>query len=246
VTPDGWQWSHISGRDRELDCLRVPPRRVVLVVLHPDTVYLEVWRAVQGPCGRWATMQKISPTKTAFAAPRPSRPGIAGDIAIIYGVFSDYLRSRGYAEFTIAHYRRNLAYLATWLRTHRWRGRLTKLTRLTLDRLLHDLEAERTHETVLGYRKPLRHWLRFHGRLARATRPVLWQPWLDDYLEFLRTHRGVGQSTLEHTQRDVGAYLRWQFGRNPVDWPAVRPQDLLELAEWFARGVEPNYAADRL
>lgn len=195
------------------------------------------------PLGNYA---KNSSTPTALAAARPSSRGLTEDVAVINGAFSDYLLSRGFAEFTITHYRRNLAYLATWLRTHRWRGRLTRLTRLTFDRLLHDLEVERTHKTVLGYRKPLRHWLRFHGRLARARRPSLWQPWLDDYLEFLRIHRGVGQSTEEHTQRDVSAYLRWQFGRKPVDWMAVRPQDFLKLAERFIRGVKPNYAAARL
>jgi hypothetical protein len=90
------------------------------------------------------------------------------------------------------------------------------LTRQMLDRLLTDLQTGRTHKTVLGYRKPLRHWLRFQGRLKKPPRPAAWQPWLQDYLEFLRTHRGVGQATLEHAEADVRTFLRWQFGCGPA------------------------------
>jgi site-specific recombinase XerD len=115
-----------------------------------------------------------------------------------------------------------------------------------LDRLLTDLQTGRTHKTVLGYRKPLRHWLRFQGRLKKPPRPAAWQPWLQDYLEFLRTHRGVGQATLEHAEADVRTFLRWQFGCGPADWSQVATTDLWAFAEYIARGVKPNYAGERL
>jgi site-specific recombinase XerD len=172
-------------------------------------------------------MQNISSTQTTLAVPTtPLSRGLAQDLEVINGGFTDYLLGLGFASFTVQQYQRRLACIAAWLRTHRSRGRIRKLTRQMLPRLLDNLQVGHAKETVLGYRKPLRHWLRFQGRLAKQSRRSLWQPWLLDYLEFLRTHRGVGRSTLEHTEADVGSFLRWQFGRGEADWNAVRTPDI--------------------
>lgn len=70
--------------------------------------------------------------------------GLAEDIAVIHGSFTAYLRKRGFADFTIEHFQRRLVRVARWLCEHRWRGRLSKLTRQMLSHLLKDFRNRST------------------------------------------------------------------------------------------------------
>jgi site-specific recombinase XerD len=112
--------------------------------------------------------------------------------------------------------------------------------------LLKDFLPNRHPETAICYRKTLHHWLRFQGRFAKPMRPSLWDPWLRDYIEFLRVHRGVGSSVIEHAEASVRTFLRSQFGRGEADWPALKISDIWRFAQEDVCGVKPIYAKARL
>jgi site-specific recombinase XerD len=99
--------------------------------------------------------------------------------------------------------------------------------------------------TRINYRKALFHWLRFKGRhsepVARA-----WAPWLTDYLQFLRTHQGVSQSTVDLSEANAKAFLEWQFGAGRANWSRVRPADIWTFSRRQVRGVTPTTGKSRL
>jgi integrase/recombinase XerD len=53
-----------------------------------------------------------------------------------------------------------------------------------------------------------------------------WQSWLDDYVRFMDTDRGLSAGAQSHYSHVAERYLAWQFRRRPVDWRRVRPQDI--------------------
>jgi integrase/recombinase XerD len=53
-----------------------------------------------------------------------------------------------------------------------------------------------------------------------------WQSWIDDYVRFMETDRGLSPSAQSHYGHFAERYLAWQFRRRPVDWRRVRPQDI--------------------
>jgi site-specific recombinase XerD len=69
---------------------------------------------------------------------------------------------------------------------------------------------------------------------------------LDDYLEFLRTHRGVGLSIVQRAQANVSAFLQTLFGQGEADWSRIEPADIWRFALRHTRGVKPSSAKDRI
>lgn len=53
-----------------------------------------------------------------------------------------------------------------------------------------------------------------------------WQSWIDDYVRFMETDRGLSASAQSHYGHFAERYLAWQFRRRSVDWRRVRPQDI--------------------
>ena len=178
-------------------------------------------------------------------SPRPNT-GFSADVALIRGGFADYLGGLGFSAFTIGQYQRRVMRVAHWLREHRHRLPLNKLRRGAVPRLLSDCLPSRASETVIGYRKALFRWLRFQERYAKPVRLPLWQPWIEDYINFLRMHRGVGASTIEHSVSTACDFLRWRFGRGHADWSRVQASDIWGFARSCARGARPIYAKARL
>ena len=160
--------------------------------------------------------------------------------------FGAYLKEQGYAAFTVKRYLQRVAFVADWLRSHRPKQHLDKLTRRHIPTLLRECLAGRSNQTGFQYRKALFRWLRYRGRFIEPPRRTKWRPWIDDYLDFLRTHRGVGLSTIEQSATDVEAFLRWQFGRSVPEWSLVTPEDIRTFALRRVRGVKPIYAKGRL
>jgi len=171
--------------------------------------------------------------------------GSAKDVAAICGDFADYLRARNYAPFTVEHCQRHLMRIADWLREHPNQLALNELTRRVVPRLLTQVLPGRSPETRMNYRKAVLHWLRFTGRYSGpVTRP--WAPWLSDYLQFLRTHQGVGQATLELNEASTKAFMEWQFGAGRANWSRVQPTDIWRFARHYVRGVKPITGKSRL
>jgi hypothetical protein len=176
--------------------------------------------------------------------PRGTR--FAENVALIRGGFADYLRGLGFSAFTVELYLRRLMLVAHWLHEHPHRLPLNKLTRRAVANLLKDCLEGRCSETVINYRKALLHWLRFQSRYAKPAKGALWQLWVEEYADFLRTHRGVGSTTIEHSAASAQAFLRWQFGRNRADWSRVHASDIWAFARHFSTGVKPVFAKARL
>jgi len=168
------------------------------------------------------------------------------EVTLICCHFGDYLRGLGYAAYTIEYYQRRLLRLAAWLSKHRRQPQMRQLSRGQMPRLLSRFLPGRRPDTRVCYRKPLSHWLRFQGRYTPSAPQVGWQRWLDDYLDFLRTHRGVAQTTIEHAQTNVKALLKVLFGKGKANWPRIRPGDIWRFALRHARGKKPRYAKERL
>ena len=183
--------------------------------------------------------------KGYFVAP-PRGTRFAEDVALIRGGFADYLRDLGFSAFTIEHYLRRLVRVAHWLREHPRRLPLSKLTRRAVSNLLKDCLEGRSFETVINYRKTLFHWLRFQARHEKPAKMALWQSWVEEYVEFLKTHRGVGSTTIEHSVANAQAFLRWQFGREHADWSQVHASDIWAFAQHRSTGVKPIFAKARL
>ena len=176
----------------------------------------------------------------------PQGTGFAEDVVLIRGGFADYLRGLGFSGFTVEHYLRRLMRVAHWLHEQPRRLPLNKLTRMAVPNLLSDCLAGRCFETVINYRKALFHWLRFQGRYARSPKRALWQSWVEGYADFLRTHRGVGPATVEHSVATAQAFLRWQFGRDQADWSRVHTSDIWAFAQHCSMRVKPVFAKARL
>lgn len=179
-----------------------------------------------------------------LAPPQGTR--FAEDVALIRGGFAEYLRRLGFSAFTIEHYLRRLIRVAHWLHEHPRRLSLSKLTRRTVTKLLNDCLEGRCFETMINYRKALFHWLRFQERYAKPAKGALWQSWVEEYVDFLRTHRGVGSATIEHSAANAQAFLRWQFGRGQADWSRVHTSDIWAFAQHCLTGVKPIFAKARL
>jgi len=183
-------------------------------------------------------------TETHSGSRLPSK-GLAADLAVIHGDFTDYLRARNYASLTIDHYQRHLARVAGWLHEQRHRPALHGLTRRIVPRLLVQVLPRHSPETRMNYRKALFHWLRFKGRYSEpVVRP--WAPWLSGYLHFLRTHQGVGQSTVDLNEANAKAFMEWQFGTRQANWSLVQPADIWSFARHHVRGVRPTTGKSRL
>jgi site-specific recombinase XerD len=176
----------------------------------------------------------------------PPGTRFAADVALIRGGFADYLRNLSFSAFTVEHYLRRLMRVAHWLHEHPRRLPLSKLTRRGVYNLLKECLEDRCAETVINYRKALFHWLRFQARYAKPAKDAPWQSWVEEYADFLRTHRGVGSTTIEHSVANAEAFLRWQFGRDRVDWSRVHASDIWAFAQHCSTGVKPIFAKARL
>ena len=168
------------------------------------------------------------------------------DAALIRSDFGEYLRGLGYSPYTVAFYQRRLLRLANWLGEHCHRPRMTELTREEAPHLLKRFLPGKRPNTLVCFRKPLFQWLRFQGRFTPSIPPVGWQEWLDDYLDFLRIHRGVAYTTIQRAQANVSALLNALFGNGKANWARVQPADLWRFALRHTRGVSASYAEDRL
>jgi site-specific recombinase XerD len=176
----------------------------------------------------------------------PQGTRFAEDVALIRGGFADYLRELGFSAFTVEHYLRRLMRLARWLHEHPRCLPLSKLTRRAVKNLLKNCLECRSSETVINYRKALFHWLRFQARYEKPAKVALWQTWVEEYVGFLRTHRGVGSTTIEHSEASAQSFLRWQFGRDQADWSRVHAGDIWAFAQHCSIGVKPICAKARL
>jgi len=159
-------------------------------------------------------------------------------VAPIDREFTDYLRQRHTAPFTIAHYCRFLRQVAGFLAR---RGRCaSKLCRRDVALVMRGCLPGWKVASRRTRRSGLHRWLKFIGRFDERPPRFRWQPWLDDYASFLRVDRALAPCTCEASLRVVGQYLAWQFQRRPLRWDRVRPEDLCRYAARQCRVLNPK------
>lgn len=173
---------------------------------------------------------------------------LAVNLAQVEGPFTDYLRCQRRAPRTIAHIRWAVRHAAWWLACRR-----RSLDALRLEELPHFLRnsaarcwGSYTHE---HYRAGIHWWFQFKhpirdpGYRLRRPRDLVaypWQPWVDDFIQFLIQHRGLAQRTLIGYRDVVRSFLIWRFGTSPADWPQVGVRDIWRYARSFGRGRKPT------
>ena len=160
-------------------------------------------------------------------------------LAVIAGGFSDYLRKHGLSSKRIYVICWAVRHVAGW---YARRGRpLPPFRRRGLSAVISKsgLPAWR-RDTRTTYREGLQWWLKFHGRYHKPEPTYPWCAVLDDYIEFLKTHRGLADRTRANHRKTARAFLKWEFGNAVPDWTRVKPQDIWRYAQDFRRERKPT------
>jgi integrase/recombinase XerD len=169
---------------------------------------------------------------------------LTADLSYIEGGFTEYLRKRHTADFTIAVYCRFLRRVARFLTRH---GRCAvKLRRRDVSWVMRGCLPGWKVASRKPHQAGLHQWLRFIGRFEHQRPPVRWQSWLSDYDRFLRVARALVPSTRKASLRVISCYLAWQFQHGPIRWDLIRGEDLCRYAA-LQRGVrKPKSVNDAL
>ena len=169
---------------------------------------------------------------------------LKADLGLINGGFTEYLRKRHTADFTIAFYCRFLRRVARYLAR---RGRCaTMLRRRDVPRIMCGCLPGWKTISRRSRRSGLLQWLRFTGRFREPIPRPRWQAWLDAYERFLRVDRALADCTRAAALRVLNHYLSWQFRGRPLRWNVVRADDLRRYAASRCRSLAPKSANDTL
>ena len=165
---------------------------------------------------------------------------LSAELEAIHGDFTEYLRARGYAEATIGAYQGCLRRAAQWL--HGSGRSLFSVFREEVWSLLTQRLRGRSLATVIEHRKALFHWLKFQGRFRLCAHPPPWRPLVDEYVQYLHAHRGVGLSAQESGDREARSFLSWRFEKHAPNWKQVRAKDIWAYAQHRIRRKTPRSA----
>lgn len=169
---------------------------------------------------------------------------LQADLGLIDGGFTEYLRRRHTADFTIALYCRFLRRVAHYLARRGCCAAM--LRRRDVPRIMRGclpgwkVRSRRTRQSGLLQ------WLRFIGRFREPVPRQRWQAWLDAYEYFLRVDRALADCTRAAALRVLNHYLSWQFRGRPLHWEAVQAEDLRRYAGLRCRILSPKSVNDTL
>ncbi len=169
---------------------------------------------------------------------------LKADLDLINGGFTDYLRQRHAADFTVALYCRFLRQVARYLAK---RGRCAaKLRRRNVPWIMRGCLPGWKAVSRRTRQSGLLQWLRFTGRFHEPVPRALWQGWLDVYEDFLRVDRALADCTRAAALRALKQYLSWQFHGRKVRWNTVQPEDLRRYTALRCRVLSPKSVNDTL
>jgi integrase/recombinase XerD len=167
---------------------------------------------------------------------------LTADRASTCGDFAEYLLGRGYASATVDAYLQQLRRIWHWFDDSGGGLSLNTIFREEVWSFLRRHLRGRSPLTLQNHRKVLFHWLKFRGRFQLRARPPLWQPLVSDYIQYLRVHRGVGQSVLENSEREAQSFLSWCFQERMPRWTHVRTADIWAYARHRVQAKTPRSA----
>ena len=169
---------------------------------------------------------------------------LKADLDLIDGGFTDYLRQRHTAAFTIARYCRFLRKVARYLARQ---GRCAvRLPRRDVPQVMRGCLPGWKASSRRTQQSGLLQWLRFTGRFHEPVRRARWQSWLNDYEHFLRFDRALADCTRAAALRVLNRYLSWQFRGRPLCWDTVQAEDLRRYAALQCRTLSPKSVNDTL
>jgi integrase/recombinase XerD len=159
-----------------------------------------------------------------------------------------YLDARGHPRSTIRRCVRAVEHFGTWLDSQHIAPE--GATRMTVRSFLHEhLPACHCPSPAPTYPRQVRaalgHLLRLPDGPFRRPRPAPATPVdavLGSYREHLRGTCGLAESTCAYRIRYAGQFLRGRFGDGPVDWAALRPEDLMAFTAGYASRCRPGSA----
>lgn len=173
-----------------------------------------------------------------------NHPRLNIDLNLIDGEFTEYLRHRHTAAFTIAFYCRFLRKAARYLAE---RGRCAaKLRRSDVPQVMRGCLPGWKAISRRSRRSGLLQWVRLNGRFDEPVPRMRWQKWLVEYEHFLRVDRGLAGCTRAAAQRVLNQYLSWQFRGRPLKWDSVPAEDLRRYAALRCRVLCPKSVNDSL
>ena len=169
---------------------------------------------------------------------------LKADLNRIAGGFTNHLRHRHTAAFTIAFYCRFLRKVARYLAR---RGRCAAmLRRHDVPQIMRGCLPDWKAISRKSRQSGLLQWLRFIGRFHEPVPRTRWQKWLDAYEHFLRVDRALADCTRSAARRVLDRYLSWQFRGRPLKWNSVSAEDLRRYAVLRCRLLSPKSVNDTL
>jgi len=169
---------------------------------------------------------------------------LKADLDLIQGGFTDYLRQRHTAEFTIAVYCRFLRKVARYLAGRRRCAAM--LRRRDVPWIMRGCLPRCKATSRRPRQSGLLQWLRFTGHFREPVPRPRWQEWLDAYEHFLRVDRALVDCTRVAALRALNHYLAWQFRGRPLRWDFVQAEDLRRYAASRCRSLSPKSVNDAL
>jgi len=181
------------------------------------------------------------------------------------GLLDEYvaqLQPRGYARNTIRNSLGAVEHFGSWLRAHG--HSLSEVSADVVHSFLHKhlpkCQCPRPSPNKIGIVRPaLNYLLRLmqdrEGSVARAgarlrsfagsvllNRPDRIATALDPFCRHLRETRGLAEATVRARAYFARKFLEKKFGRGPLRWKAIRPDDVLSFVTDYAKRWRPNAA----
>lgn len=151
--------------------------------------------------------------------------------------FAADARASGFAAKSIREWTLYLHRTARWL-SGRNRS-LGSLTWAELPAVVHASASRHWRPSVRAdYRFALHRWLKMNG-VQRYEPDTPWRHWLDQYIEFVTSHRGLSATRIKWHRVVVFEFLQWRFGANEAAWDQVTVRDIWRFADWRRRGQKP-------
>jgi integrase/recombinase XerD len=160
-----------------------------------------------------------------------------------------YLDARGHPRSTIRRCVRAVEHFGTWLASQHIAPE--DVTRTTIRSFLHDhLPSCHCPTPAPTYPRQVRaalgHLLRLPSGPLQRPRPTSPPTPVEAILELYRGHLrnscGLAQSTCSYRLRYARVFLRSKFGDGPVNWGALRPEDLMAFTAEYAARCRPGSA----
>jgi site-specific recombinase XerD len=150
--------------------------------------------------------------------------------AVLLDRFEADARAAGFAPKSIREWTLYLRRTAEWLSARR-----RSLSTLTWDEVPAVVRASASRQwrpsVRTDYRTALHRWLKMTGVIQRPEPDAPWRRWLDQYSEFVSSHRGLSAGRIARHRVVAREFLQWRFGTDEAAWDQVTVRDIWRFSE---------------